>query len=135
MYTNQMSEDVEHEPMTLADAILPRRPRYVGTVTMGPSYAAPYAATDAYVWDTLDEVESTVRSATAGSGVRARVAEWDDDGAARAGHFDDSGTPCADEVTVWFTDNTPGALEFLERDGGLARRAFLGPRGGFHVED
>ena len=111
------------------------RPRYVGTVTMGSSYSAPYAATDAYVWDTLADIEDTVRSASAGRGVRARVAEWDDDGAALAGHFDDSLTPCADDVTVWFTDNTPGALEFLERDGGLARRAFLGPRGGFHVED
>ena len=91
-----------------------KSPKYVGTVTMGPNYAAPYWDADAYVWDTLEDVRASLASIRRGRGVAARVAEWDDDGSARAGAVDDSLTLCADDVRAYVLRNVPGALEVGE---------------------
>lgn len=93
------------------------RPKYVGIVHMGPNYRAPYWGTDAYVWNTLDDVRASIRSIRNGRGVSAHVAEWNDDGAARAGAFDDSGTPCADDVHVIVMRNGADVLTLAETDG------------------
>jgi hypothetical protein len=112
-----------------------RRPRYVGTLHLGANYSAPSVDSDAYVWDSLDDVARSVWSATCGHGVDARVAEWDDDGAARAGHYDDSVTPATDDVhaVVWL--NVPGALDDAQREGyySAARVVWRGSRGGIRV--
>ena len=93
------------------------RPKYVGIVNMGPNYAAPYWETDAYVWDTLEDVRASVRSIRRGYGVAAHVAEWDDTGAAYAGAFDDSCTPCADDVSITVMRNGADVLTLAETDG------------------
>lgn len=93
------------------------RPKYVGIIDMGPNYRAPYWDGDAYVWDTLEDVRASVRSIRNGHGVAARVAEWDDDGAARAGALDDSLTPCADDVSILILRNGADALTLAETDG------------------
>lgn len=109
-------------------------PRYVGLVLMGANYAAPDAATGAYVWNTLDGVRASVESIRSGRGVDALVAEWRDNGAAGAGEFDDSLTPCADDVRVYVYANGPGALEAMEESLDYAERVvYVGPRGGVRV--
>lgn len=94
------------------------RAKYVGTVVLGPSYSHPYAASDAYVWDTLADVRRSLASARAGRGIGAHVAEWDYDGAAHEGHWDDSLTPCVDGAYAIVVRNAPGALEALETGEG-----------------
>lgn len=93
------------------------RPKYVGIVNMGPNYLAPYWLTDAYVWNTLDDVRASIRSIRDGYGIAARVAEWNDDGSARAGAFDDSRTPCADDVSITVLRNGADVLTLAETDG------------------
>lgn len=113
-----------------------RAPRYVGTLDLGPSYSAPYADADAYVWDTLDDVRASVASAARGRGVAARAAEWpEDDGPAAAGHLDDSLTPCTEDVRALVFRNVPGVLRAMETDGAYAAEyvAFIGPRGAVRV--
>lgn len=93
------------------------RPKYVGIVSMGPNYRESYWDGDAYVWDTLEDVRASVRSIRDGYGVAARVAEWDDNGVARAGAWDDSRTPCADDVHVTILRNGADVLTLAETDG------------------
>lgn len=98
------------------------RPKYVGIVNMGPNYRAPYWDGDAYVWDTLEDVRASVRSIRDGYGVAAHVAEWNEDGSARAGAFDDSGTPCADDVSILIMRNGKDVLTLAETDGTVLGR-------------
>lgn len=93
------------------------RPKYVGIVNMGHNYAAPYWDADAYVWDTLEDVRASIRSIRDGWGVAAHVAEWNDDGSARAGAFDDSCSPCADDVSIVILRNGADVLTLAETDG------------------
>jgi len=120
-----------------ARACYDARPRYVGMVHMGASYSGPDPETGAYTWNTLEGVRHTVDSITRGRGVDASVAEWDDDddAPARAGHMDDSFTPCADDVHVLVFANVPGVLDAMRREGGYAADyvVHVGPRGGIRV--
>lgn len=93
------------------------RPKYVGIVSMGPNYRESYWDADAYVWDTLEDVRASVRSIRDGYGVAAHVAEWNEDGSARAGAFDDSLTPCADDVSIVVLRNGADVLTLAETDG------------------
>lgn len=93
------------------------RPKYVGIVNMGPNYRESYWDGDAYVWDTLNDVRASVYSIRRGWGVSARVAEWNDDGSARAGAFDDSCSPCADDVSIVVLRNGADVLTLAETDG------------------
>ena len=98
------------------------RPKYVGIVMMGPNYREPYWDIEAYVWDTLEDVRASARSVRNGRGVAARVAEWNDDGSARAGHTDDSRTPCADDVSIIVLRNGADVLTLAETDGAAMGR-------------
>jgi len=109
--------------------------KYVGLANLGPNYSGGYWGTDAYVFATLADVRASLDSIARGRGYVARVAEWNDDGTARAGNFDDSGTPCVDRPTIMVAHNVPGALEALEADGAYACDyvAYIGADGYAHV--
>jgi hypothetical protein len=109
-------------------------PKYIGIVEMGANYSSPRWDVDAYVWDTLGDVLDSLASIRRGYGVRANVAEWNKDGSARAGNWDDSVTPCA-EPAIILARNGADALTSMEREGVYAadRVAFYGPRGGMRV--
>jgi hypothetical protein len=114
------------------------RPRYVGMIYMGAGYSNPEPETGAYTWNTLEGVRHSVDSVIRGRGVDASVAEWnddDDDAPARAGHVDDSSTPCADDVRVLVFANVPGVLDAMRCEGAYAAEyvVHVGPRGGIRV--
>jgi hypothetical protein len=112
-------------------------PRYVGIVYFGSTYSDPDPAGDSFVWDTLDDVRASVASIARGRGVDAAVAEWTHDGmgAARAGHREDSLTPCAYEPRILLWMNGPDVLRAMEEDGNECAEyvAHVGPRGGIRV--
>jgi len=109
--------------------------RYVGLASLGANYSGGYWDRDAYVWDTLTDVRASLESIARGQGYAAHVAEWDDDGAAYAGAYDDSRTPCTDSPTILLTLNGPGVLEVLESDGPYAcdHIAYIGRDGYAHI--
>ena len=49
-------------------------PEYVGIIDLGPSYSPAQWETDAYVWDSLDDVRASLASVRAGRGACNRVA-------------------------------------------------------------
>lgn len=107
-------------------------PKYVGITFMGPNYSAPDIASDAYVWDTLADIQASADNIGLGYGVRARVAEWADDESAYAGAYDDSRTPCADSVRILVWHNVPGTLTGAY-EATPDYVVYIGARGGIRV--
>ena len=80
-------------------------------------------------------VRASLDSIARGQGYAAHVAEWNDDGSAYAGAWDDSRTPCTDSPTIAIASNGAGALAALESDGLYAcdRIAYIGRDGYAHT--